>query len=323
MNTTDKQIIRVFPRRTKATPTDELVRINATPSMFDNADEVHISVAFTWDIPRAEWLEKQWQSVAPVKLGGPAFNERGGDFVPGMYLQNGYVITSRGCTNRCWFCSVPKREGYNLRELPVTDGWIVTDDNLLACSSGHIDTVFEMLKRQPHRPIFAGGLEAQLLTQDMAFRLKELKPERMFFAYDMQEDYEVRNEYFKGCTNKDITIIDKSMTECNLFEGFFDFLSYESLSKRFPALYPQANTLVLNSTVNLEKSTVEDFLKKHDVVNCYFDNDKNGETSFVGLKEKIGKCCEIKDKRSVYAGHKDFNEFVKKSYRIPQCGQRL
>ena len=49
-----------------------------------------------------------------------------------MYMKPGYVITSRGCPNRCWFCAVPKREGYQLRELPVTDGWIVADDNLLA-----------------------------------------------------------------------------------------------------------------------------------------------------------------------------------------------
>lgn len=49
-----KRIIRVFPRRTSATPDDELVRIGDTPSMFDEADEVHISAAFTWDIPQVQ-----------------------------------------------------------------------------------------------------------------------------------------------------------------------------------------------------------------------------------------------------------------------------
>ncbi|MCL2413480.1 MAG: hypothetical protein FWC98_05020, partial [Bacteroidales bacterium] len=185
----DKQIIRVFPRRTSATPNDEMVRINTTPSLFDIADEVHISVVFTWDIPRAEYLANQWKIVAPVKIGGPAFNERGGDFISGMYLKKGITITSRGCPNRCWFCSVPVREGYELRELPVVDGWIIQDDNLLACSPGHIDRVFEMLKRQPKRPQFTGGLEAKLLTQEMAFRLKDLKPESLFFAYDTPKDY--------------------------------------------------------------------------------------------------------------------------------------
>jgi hypothetical protein len=184
------KVLRLFPRKTNATPDDADVRIRTAPTLFDEADEVHISVAFTWDIAWAEQAARQWRPVAPVRLGGPAFSEPGGDFVPGMYMKRGYVITSRGCPNRCWFCAVPKREGYALRELPVTDGWIVTDDNLLACSPAHIDRVFEMLRRQPCRPRFAGGLEARLLTREMAVRLKALKPEVMFFAYDTPDDYE-------------------------------------------------------------------------------------------------------------------------------------
>lgn len=184
-----KKIIRVFPCKTSATPDDEDVRINTTPSLFDVADEVHISVVFTWHIPRAEWLASQWKSVAPVKIGGPAYNIPGFEFTPGMYLKKGYVITSRGCNNRCWFCSVPKREG-NIRELPITNGWILTDDNLLACSKNHIDSVFEMLKKQPYKAHFKGGLEAKLLTCDVAQKLKALNPSSMFFAYDTADDYE-------------------------------------------------------------------------------------------------------------------------------------
>lgn len=159
----NKTIIRVFPTKTSATPNDDLVRIHTTPSLFDEADEVHISVTFTWDIPWAEWAAKQWGAVAPVKVGGPAYNEPGGEFVPGMYMKKGYVITSRGCPNRCWFCTVPKREGGKLRELPVTDGWIVTDDNLLACSPEHIDEVFVMLAPAAAPPAIhgrAGGCAA-------------------------------------------------------------------------------------------------------------------------------------------------------------------
>jgi radical SAM superfamily enzyme YgiQ (UPF0313 family) len=162
------KIIRVFISKTNATPDDDLVRINTVPSLFDEADEIHISVTFTWDIPRAEYLAEQWKNVATVKIGGPAYNEKGGDFISGMYMKKGYVITSRGCKNRCWFCSVPQREGYELRELPIVDGHILTDDNLLACSENHINSVFEMLKRQKERPYFVGGLEARLLTPEIA-----------------------------------------------------------------------------------------------------------------------------------------------------------
>jgi len=186
------KIIRVFPRKIKnATPDDEDVRINVAPNLYDEADEVHISVSFTWDIPRAEKLYRLWNFAGfNVKIGGPAFNEKGGDFVPGMYLKKGYVITSRGCNNRCWFCSVPEREGYELRELPITDGYIVQDDNLLACSPEHINSVFEMLKQQPFKPSFTGGLEAKLLTLEMAAKLKALKPNSLFFAYDTSDDYD-------------------------------------------------------------------------------------------------------------------------------------
>ena len=184
------KIIRVFLRKTKATPEDEDVRINKTPSLFDEADEVHISVAFTWDIPQAEFLFNQWRKAGfNTKIGGPAFNEKGGDFIPGLYLKKGYVITSRGCKNKCWFCSVPKREGGELRELPIVEGYNVLDDNLLACSEEHKAKVFEMLKRQPERPQFTGGLEAKILTLQDAGRLFELKPKTIFFAYDAQSDY--------------------------------------------------------------------------------------------------------------------------------------
>jgi hypothetical protein len=105
-----------------------------------------------------------------------------------MYLKPGYVITSRGCPNRCWFCSVPKREGGEIRELPITEGWNVLDDNLLACSSHHIDLVFAMLRRQKNPVEFTGGLEAARLHKARAYQLKTLRIKQMFFAYDTPDD---------------------------------------------------------------------------------------------------------------------------------------
>ena len=177
------KIIRVFPRRTNATPDDDLVRINCQPGLFDEADEVHISVTFTWDIPLAEKLEKAWRSVAKTKIGGPALGDPGDEFEPGMYLKKGYTITSRGCPNACWFCFVPKREG-PIRELQIKEGWNIQDNNLLACLDKHIKSVFSMLKRQKEKPIFGGGLEARKLKPWIAESLIELKPEQIFFAYD-------------------------------------------------------------------------------------------------------------------------------------------
>lgn len=200
------KIVRVFPRRTRATPDDEDAYVGL-PHLYTEADEVHISVTFTWDLPAAERLEKEWRHVAPVKIGGPATGEGGGDFEPGVYLREGYVITSRGCPNNCWFCSVPKREG-RLRELPIRDGWNVLDDNLLACSPNHILAVLKMLHGQKRRSEFTGGLEASRLTDWLAAAFRRLKPKQMFFAYDTPDDYEPLVEAGKllreaGFTNAD------------------------------------------------------------------------------------------------------------------------
>ena len=170
-----------------------MVRVGVEPGFFDECDEVHISVAFQWDLRLAERLARAWQCVAPTRIGGPATGERGEDFEPGMYVRQGYTITSRGCPNRCWFCSVWRREG-DVRELPIRDGWNVLDDNLLACSDEHVRAVFAMLGRQRQAAQFTGGLEAARLKPWHAKALKKLKPRQVFFAYDTPDDLEPLRE---------------------------------------------------------------------------------------------------------------------------------
>ncbi len=188
------KIIRVFPRKTKATPTDSLSFVGDPPLLFPpEAEKVHISVSFEWDLREAERLQKQWEAIAPVEIGGPATGAAGGDFVTGQYLKEGYVITSRGCRNRCWFCSVWKREG-KTRELAITEGWNILDDNLLDCSDKHVRAVFEMLKDQKHQAAFTGGLEAAILKEWHVQELKKVNPDQMFFAYDTESDRDPLHE---------------------------------------------------------------------------------------------------------------------------------
>ena len=180
--------IRVFPRKTKATPDDDLAVVG-DPGLFHQADQVLVDCTFTWDIPEAERLAEAWKIIAPIELGGVAFGDPGGEFEPGLFLKQGYTITSRGCPNKCWFCSVWRRDG-NIRELQIKDGWNILDDNLLACSESHIRKVFKMLKRQPKRAVFSGGLEAKRLKQWHVDLLRELHPKRIYFANDTDDDYE-------------------------------------------------------------------------------------------------------------------------------------
>lgn len=183
-------IARVFPSRTSLTPTDGLAFVGEPPSILSpDIDEVHISVTFTWDLEEAHRLQPLWEQVAPTKIGGPATGMGGGDFTPGMYLREGVTITSRGCPNRCWFCSVWKRHPEGLTELEIQDGWIIHDDNFLACSREHILAVAEMLERQPHRADFR-GLEAKLLEPWHVELFRDLNPEKMFFAYDTPDDWD-------------------------------------------------------------------------------------------------------------------------------------
>ena len=135
-------------------------------------------------------LAKAWSDVAPTRIGGPALGDRGGEFVPGRYLAPGYLMTSRGCPNRCRHCLVPGREGA-LREIPIGVGHNVLDSNLLACSDDHVRKVFEVASSQRDergRKIpaqFTGGLEAALFKDWHADLLAAMKPQpTIWFAFD-------------------------------------------------------------------------------------------------------------------------------------------
>ena len=54
------RLIRVFPRRTKATPTDALAYFGP-PDHLAEADEIHVDCTFTWDKAAAERLAEQWR----------------------------------------------------------------------------------------------------------------------------------------------------------------------------------------------------------------------------------------------------------------------
>ena len=182
------KVIRVFPRRTKLTPRDDYAFVGWPPSELirPEADEAHVSVAFSWDVKRAWELYEAWRQLYNVvRIGGPAFNDPGKVCYPGQYIKLGVVFTSRGCNNQCPWCLVPKREG-KLREIAFFPGNIINDNNLLQCSRQHLDRVFAMLKGQ-HGIEFAGGLDARLITDTIADDLRGLRIKQLFLACDTKE----------------------------------------------------------------------------------------------------------------------------------------
>jgi len=178
-------MIRVFPRKTKWTPNDELAFVGDPPLFRPPDQAVRISVTFTWDLFRAKMLHQAWNDYySDVKVGGPALGDPGGEFEPGRFIKEGITITSRGCNNKCSWCLVPKREG-KLRELKIKPGYIIEDNNLLQCSRKHIEAVFEMLKEQNEPINFAGGLDARLLKEWHIKLFDTIKINQIWFSCDL------------------------------------------------------------------------------------------------------------------------------------------
>jgi hypothetical protein len=183
-------MIRVFPRQTKWTPTDSNAFVGDPPLFRPSEQSVKISVTFNWDIEEGRRLLYEWSRFyEDVQVGGPAFNDPGDEFEPGRFIKKGVTITSRGCIKHCPWCFVWDREG-PIRELQIKPGWIVQDNNLLACSKKHIETVFEMLIEQNRNVIFSGGLDIYLLREWHLKLIEKIKIEELWFACDTSKHIE-------------------------------------------------------------------------------------------------------------------------------------
>lgn len=189
MNT---DLIRVFPRRTDWTPKDAFAFYGPPPMEGFRPEDrnipVHVSVTFTWDRPRAEELARQWAAhYSIVKLGGVAYRSYADEFEPGLYLKEGCTITSRGCPKSCGWCAVPVTEGA-IRTLTIKPGWIVQDNNLLACPEPHVRAVFEMLREQKRRIFFNGGLDKHFLKDWHVELFHSIPIGELWFACDVMTD---------------------------------------------------------------------------------------------------------------------------------------
>lgn len=197
-------MIRVFPVRNKWTPDDPLAFVGDLPleGMRPGTPDtpVMVSVTFTWWRRRAEQIAASWRThYKNVRVGGPAYDDPGNEFVPGRFIKSGCTITSRGCPKKCGWCSVPKREGA-LRLLPIRCGYIVQDNNLLASSlpsalygeaeaREHFDAVFEMLREQKRACSFNGGLDKHFLKPWHVPYFDSIPISELWWAADVPDDF--------------------------------------------------------------------------------------------------------------------------------------
>ena len=127
---------------------------------------------------------------------------------------------------------------------------------------------------------------------------------RTYYAIGFANDaggWEIRSPYFKGCiAPKAITTISKGTDVLQIFEGFMDFLSWQTLN---PA--SACDTIILNSLALLPR--IQEKIKGYKQVESFLDNDDAGRKSFEFLKQF---CPPIIDGSVRYRTHKDLNEWL-------------
>ena len=140
---------------------------------------------------------------------------------------------------------------------------------------------------------------------------------RTYYAIGFANDalgWEIRNMYFKGCiAPKAITTISKATDVLQIFEGFMDFLSWQTLNPS-----STCDTIVLNSLALLPR--IQEKIKGYKQVESFLDNDEVGRKSFDVLKQF---CPSIIDGSVRYRTHKDLNEWLVSQSKVQESQPSL
>ena len=137
--------------------------------------------------------------------------------------------------------------------------------------------------------------------------------ERKFIAIGFQNSeggWELRNEHFQASSSpKAFTLLNNgNNSSIKVFEGFFDFLSYQTLQReRKLPKEEQTNGsdyLILNSLSFFQKSL--SLLEKSETVELYLDRDAAGRKC---TKEALKRRDHFLDRSALYRGYKDLNEW--------------
>jgi hypothetical protein len=129
--------------------------------------------------------------------------------------------------------------------------------------------------------------------------------DKPYYAVGFENDkggYELRSKYFKGCTSKDITTLQRNKNHCALFEGFMDYLSFLTIQRQQNA---PIDVIVLNSLSNLGK--VKSTLTAYKGIFTFFDNDQAGRKA---VQEIQSDSNNVNDLSYSYSGSKDLNEYL-------------
>lgn len=116
--------------------------------------------------------------------------------------------------------------------------------------------------------------------------------------------FELRNQWFKGSSSpKAVTGIENGSKKLAVFEGFFNFLCYQSLPLNQTA--SPLNFLVLNSISFFEKN--RQYMERHDHVLLFLDRNQAGQ-KLTEMALKWNR--KYRDESHLYKGYKDLNEWM-------------
>ncbi len=115
--------------------------------------------------------------------------------------------------------------------------------------------------------------------------------------------YELRTPNFKGSSSpKYVSYFDNKANSISVFEGFFDFLTHQTIHKNQET--QRTNILVLNSLSFFTRSLL--LMEKHEKIHLYLDNDKAAKQCVEQVMKRTNK---VSDESSLYKGYKDLNEW--------------
>ncbi|HWB28294.1 MAG TPA: toprim domain-containing protein [Chitinophagaceae bacterium] len=144
---------------------------------------------------------------------------------------------------------------------------------------------------------------AKAFCKEVYFKLND----RSYYAIGFKNNvggYEIRNSLFKGSSApKYVTHLDNKAEKITVFEGFFDFLSYQTLVHNQPK--ELTNFLVLNSLSFFERSQL--LMEKSRSVHLYLDNDPAGKACVAAA---LKRSKQYHDESHLYKGYKDLNDFL-------------
>ncbi len=111
---------------------------------------------------------------------------------PELTRDTSYGFLTRGCPNNCAFCIVSKKEGRVSKKVAdLSEFWRgqkhikLLDANLLACEDK--EELLQQLIESRAQIDFTQGLDARFITADIAELLKNVKTQRVHFAFDFMK----------------------------------------------------------------------------------------------------------------------------------------